>query len=64
MYQFVICVDVKAENMTDAYRGLLQRMNANDWESTDEAYYPDGKIIKLMDLDKARLEVLSVVEAL
>jgi hypothetical protein len=60
MYRFVVCVDVEAKNLPDAYAGLLQRMNANDWESTDEAYDPDGEEIDEDELAKARDVVLAI----
>jgi hypothetical protein len=35
-------------------------MNANDWESTDEAYDPDGEEIDADDLQQARDVVLEI----
>lgn len=58
MYRFIVCVDVEAGTLEEAYRRLLQRMNANDWESSDEAYGPDGEPIPKSLLDAARLRVL------
>ncbi len=60
MYRFVVCVDVDADDLPEAYAGLLQRMNANDWESTDEAYAPDGEQIDKDELTRARESVLEI----
>ncbi len=35
MIRFVICVDVESDDLDDAYGKLLDRMNGNDWESTE-----------------------------
>lgn len=58
-YRFVVCVDVEAEDLEAAYSKLLDRMSGNDWESSDEAYNPDGIEIPLSSLNEARLNVLS-----
>ena len=60
MYRFVVCVDIEAENLPEAYEKLLGRMNANDWESTDEAYGPDGEEIGEKRLSQARAKVLEI----
>jgi hypothetical protein len=45
-FRFVVCVDIPADNLRQAYNGLLDRMNANDWESTDEVYDLEGDAVK------------------
>lgn len=57
-YRFVISVDLDAESLQEAYSKLLKRMNANDWESTDEAYGPDGERVPEHELTAVRLVVL------
>ena len=54
MYRFVVCVDVDASDLQGAYEKLLGRMQSNDWESTDEAYDPEGEQVLVIDLDIAR----------
>jgi hypothetical protein len=46
-YRFVICVDVEAKSLTQAYGKVYEAMNSLDdqllgWESTDEVYDPLG----------------------
>jgi hypothetical protein len=47
-YRFIICVDIDAENDEAAYKLLREQMDlikagsGLNWESTDEAYMPDG----------------------
>ncbi len=59
MYRFIVAVDIEAEALPEAYGKLLDRMNANDWESTDEVYGPDGgEEVDVDELQQARLAVL------
>ncbi len=60
MYRFVVCVDIEAENLPEAYEKLLGRMNANDWESTDEVYGPDGEEIGEERFSQARAKVTEI----
>jgi len=62
MYRFVVCVDISATDLAAAYAKLLIRMNANDWESTDEVYNPDGEAVELVTLLNARSTVLAQKE--
>lgn len=65
MYRFVICVDVAAENLEAAYRELLARMGEVEritegkvqWESSDEAYTPDGDEVDANELNETRMRV-------
>lgn len=59
-YRFVIFVDVQADTLEEAYVKLLARMNANDWESTDEAYAPDGEQIDATVLQSSKEAVLGL----
>ncbi len=50
MIRFVICVDVEAEDVDEAYAMLYDAMKAVDrsgveWESTDEVYGSNGEAI-------------------
>jgi len=60
MYRFVVCVDIEAENLPEAYEKLLGRMNANDWESTDEVYGPDGEEVGEEKFAQARAKVMEI----
>lgn len=59
MIRFVVCVDIEADTVKDGYRKLLDRMNGNDWESTDEVYGADGEPVVGEALETARLAILS-----
>lgn len=68
-YRLVVCVDVTADNLTEAYRKVRRFIsegpseNALGWETSDEWYGPDGEqgdeaelqaaIMKAIELDKA-----------
>jgi hypothetical protein len=63
-YRFVICVDVDATSLENAYNDLYDSMKeissqSLEWESTDEAYFPDGEEVDPIILQKARLSKLS-----
>lgn len=66
MYRFVICVDLEASSLEDAYRKLCANMGAVEastqgrvqWESTDEAYEPDGSQVDEDTLSDAIMAVL------
>jgi hypothetical protein len=63
-YRFVVCVDINADNLSEAYGRLYVAMdsaadslqgNWEGWESTDEAYGPDNAgAIHPQTLDDAR----------
>ena len=46
-FRFVICVDVEADGLKEAYRSLYKHMGLlpedMEWESTDEWYDEDGE---------------------
>jgi len=46
-YRFAILIDIKADNLEDAYKELCAalKQQPNGWESTEEAYSPDGELI-------------------
>lgn len=54
-YRFVVCVDVSATSLTAAYTKLYDKMasTALGWETSDEAYDPDGKAYSTAALQKA-----------
>jgi hypothetical protein len=58
MYRFVVCIDLEAESLSEAYALLYQKMASTfiDWETTDEAYNPDGSGISGADLSQVRME--------
>lgn len=66
MYRFVICVDLEASSLEDAYSRLCAAMGKVEvstqgsiqWESTDEAYDPDGFEVDADKLSDARMAVL------
>lgn len=49
MYRFVVCIDVPAKDLPEAYRKMRRFLtdgnpeNALGWETTDEWYKPDGE---------------------
>ena len=60
-FRFVICVDIEAEDLYEAYSTLYDRMaiiweeKILDWESSDENYDEEGKILDPDDVQKARM---------
>lgn len=65
--RFVICVDIAEEDLTEAYRKLHEFMDLiqnsteamniwEGWESTDEAFGPDGAAIDPDVLQQARMK--------
>lgn len=58
-YRFVICVDIEATTLTGAYSALYDGMKgavfSEHWESTDEAYDPDGRPVSSEDIQHARM---------
>jgi len=58
-YRFVVCVDVGGRTLDEAYGNLLDRMNGNDWESSDEVYDPEGVEVDEDELSAMRLRVLA-----
>jgi len=57
MFRFIIAVDVPGDTLEEAYTKLLERMNANDWETTDEAYNLDGEQIEETELQTSIVNV-------
>ena len=62
-YRFVVCVDVESTSLNEAYSNLYDSMKVIcykqlEWESTDEAYFPDGEEIDPVILQKAILTKL------
>lgn len=60
MFRFVICVDVSAKSLEEGYSTLFDTMMKIDgksfqWESTDEAYMPDGEPLTEEELSKVRM---------
>ena len=64
MFRFVICVDVEADSLEEGYSKLYDTMAKVDtedfqWESSDEAYTPDGDAVGEADLVRARMDKLA-----
>jgi len=64
-YRLVICVDVDASSLEEAYGKVYEAMGkitgvgtGLDWSSDDEWYDPEGNAGLSMDLDNARWEFL------
>jgi hypothetical protein len=57
MYRFIICVDIESNSLKRAYSKLYNELAKVDidWESTDEAYDIDGKLISKEELSEARI---------
>lgn len=66
-YRLVLCLDVDASSLEEAYRKAYETMNevcsksggTLEWESTDEAFDSDGEIISPSTLQDARIKVFS-----
>ena len=60
MYRFVVCVDVLAETLEGAYAELRETLGPDvSYETSDEAYGPDGEEVTVTELNAARHAVLS-----
>lgn len=61
-YRLVVCLDVEAESLKDAYGRVYEAMGklpeGFDWESSDEAFDPEGELIDVNDLGRARMEYI------
>jgi len=64
-YRIVVCVDIDAPSLLEAYGKLYETMakvtgpnTGLDWESSEEAYDSDGEEIDEEILQKARMEYL------
>lgn len=63
MHRIVICVDIKASSIEEAYRNLYLKMGHLDdkdfqWESTDEWFDPEGNIIDPEEISKIRMKII------
>lgn len=63
-YRIVVCLDVEARSMADAYRRVYRRMKKVDcehfqWESTDEWYTPDAEALEPGDVQEIRMKVFA-----
>lgn len=61
-YRLVICLDVEADSLEQAYERVYTTMGTVDredfqWESTDEAYDPDGGEVDAEEMQQARMAV-------
>jgi len=69
-YRIVVCIDVYANDLEQAYEKVFESMNAAcatppvgrpsgdmEWESSDEAFDPDGHEIDPDELSAARAAV-------
>lgn len=64
MYRIVICLDVEARSMTEAYRRVYRKMKKVDcdnfqWESSDEWYMPDGTALEPGNAQDIRMKVFA-----
>lgn len=61
-FRLVICVDIPADTLTEAYgklyheMGEFEKRTGIEWESTDEAFDRDGEQIHPSDMVDARLK--------
>ena len=67
VWRLVICLDVEASSLEEAYSIVYDKMKTLDceefqWESTDEAFDPDGDPIDEEELVKARLAKFDQVD--
>ena len=66
-FRLVLCVDVEAENLDEAYETTYDKMSSLsspdfEWESSDEAYGEGGEQINEDDLQAARMRGLEKKE--
>ncbi len=62
MTRFIVCIDIDEDDLTEAYAKLWEAMNTAErqhrfwegFESTDEAFGPDGEQIDVDVLHAAR----------
>jgi hypothetical protein len=62
-YRLVVCIDVLATDLEDAYGQVYENMKRISrpglgWESSDEAFDPDGEQISEAELSRARTAYL------
>lgn len=71
VYRFVVCVDVCGNDLDDAYRNLRRAMDCTErgmgsvwegYETSDEAFAPDGEPIAETELSAMRMRVLTQEE--
>ena len=62
--RLIVCVDVEAKTLEEAYARVHQGMTASglSWESSDEWYDHDGNRGQSKDLDAACIKYLSTVK--
>jgi hypothetical protein len=61
-YSFTVTVDVSGKSLAEAYGKLHRRMNANDWESTDDVYDSEDHVVTLREFEAARAEYFESAE--
>ncbi len=54
-WRFVVCVDVEAEGLDEAYELLHAQMAGRVWESSNEAYDPRGNRVDEDELAGVRM---------
>jgi len=64
VYRLVICLDVEAYNLEQAYERVYDTMGTVDaedfqWESTNEAFDPEGDAIDPDEMQEARMKVFA-----
>lgn len=63
-YRIVVCLDVEARSMAEAYRRVYRRMKKVDcdnfeWESSDEWYDPEANALEPGDVQEIRMKVFA-----
>ena len=62
VWRWVVCLDIQADSLVDAYGRLWKELGDLDertqgsiqWESTDEAFNPDGDQLLVKELEACR----------
>ena len=62
-YRIVTCIDIEASSLEEAYEKLYLQFKTlpkgMEWESSDEAYGPDGEEVEPDELQAARMKVFA-----
>lgn len=64
MYRIVVCIDVEADSLTEAYRRVYKKMRVVDnpdfqWESSDEWYDDSGESVDPDTCSDIRMKVFA-----
>lgn len=63
-FRFVVCIDVEGDTLGGAYTKLREGMKGQPfgWETTEEAYSPDGEQIDVDVLETTLAQELAKVD--